>query len=172
MTDLLPFIVAFSTWMSASPQHAEGLLVYYGSQQLIEANAAYRGYSLAPYKGRCGVSAISPADLGKIVWLRVEGREWYGPCLFIDVGAKHDFYNLVYIKREVAEVGPAIRNYFNFKWGSSAWGEIYIGLCPPLDNTSRRPYQPPLAFNSTDYRLPYTQWPEQQLPVDCTKNKE
>lgn len=167
---LLPFLVAVSTWLTASPQHAEGLLVYYGSDRLARSNAEYRGYDITLYKDNCGLSVISPSDLGKIVWVKIytgESYYWYGPCLGVDVAARRDFHRIVYRNQEVAEISRTLRDKLNFTHGK--WGEIYIGLCPPLPGQSiPRRYIPPLHFDySGEMRNPYIRWPKQQSPASC-----
>ncbi len=139
-------LVALSVWLTAMPSHVVGNFVYYGPQYLIEANARYRGYDLSFYRDRCGMSAISPADLGKIVWIRI-GSSWYGPCLFVDVGAWQDFYTLVYINHEIAELGEVQRAMLDFV--SIREGELSVSLCPPRRQSRPQAYQPPLEWSNS-----------------------
>lgn len=166
MNEISLILVSLATWLTASPTHAEGLLVYYGPDWLARANADYRGYSLADMRDNCGLSLRSPSDLGKIVWVALPDGQWYGPCLSVDVGARHDFYSLVYVKREIAEVTATLRDLLQFKYGSSAWGQIYIGLCPPPANSFAHLYQPPLSYSS-ESNFVWRRWPKQQTPIDC-----
>ena len=158
-------VVALSTW----PTHASGRFVRYGSQRLVQANADWHGYTLTPYREHCGVSALSPADLGKIVWLRTNTHpEWYGPCLTVDVAARHDFAWIVYYAEEVAELAdPQLQHLGLDKTG---WGEVYVGRCPPEGGSVARPYQPPLVVDERRPIIAYSNYPypTQQWPVDCS----
>jgi hypothetical protein len=157
-------LISVDTWMTPMPTHSKGLLVYYGPQWLIQANADYRGYDLSPYNNRCGVSAISPSDIGKVVWLRVE-TDWFGPCLTIDVGARHDYPTQVYKTGEIAEVADWMRDMFRFPYGSSRPGEVYVGLCPPAEESQARFYRPEPAWSPEPSPLFHV--PPQQYPIDC-----
>ncbi len=163
-------LVSVETWMTPAPRHAEGLLVYYGPDWLAEANADYRGYSLNGFRDRCGLAVMSPADVGKVVWVRLLSGEWYGPCLAVDVGARHDFYDLVYMKREVAEVTTTLRDLLKFKYGSSGWGEIYVGLCPPEGESKAEEYQPLLSY-SQEPSPTFWPYPKQQWPMECPERR-
>lgn len=164
LPSLIAFLVAVSTWMTPMPQHSRGLLVYYGSDELALANAHYRGYTLDGFKDHCGLSVMSPADLGKIVWVRLSKYEWYGPCLGIDVGARQDFYRLIYKNKEVVEISTTLRNRLGFVNGIK--GEVWVGKCPPTEEDLPLVYQPPLAFS---YERNPLFWPvtPQQFPVPC-----
>lgn len=155
--------------MSGEPRHAKGLFVYYGPQHLIEANAAWHHYDLSPFHNRCGVSALSPADLGKVVWLRSTEVDtgWYGPCLTIDVGAQHDFFRQVFQTQEIAEVPESLRDLFQFRHGSSGWGEIYFGQCPPPADSVPQYYRPPLTKVLWTGRDPRVEQPAQEWPGGC-----
>lgn len=168
LPSLIALLVALSVWLTPAPTHARGLLVYYGNDHLAYANADYRGYSLREMRDACGLSLMSPADLGKIVWVRLNDGSWYGPCSSVDVSARVDFYANVYIRHEIAEVTSTLRDKLQFIYGSSATGEIYIGLCPPNIESKTRAYayEPqPLKFSGENN--PYMQWPRQDVPIDC-----
>jgi len=160
-------MVSVETWLMPSPAHAEGLLVRYGPQWLVESVAEYRGYDLSPYPDRCGLSLISPSDLGKIVWVRQADGTHYGPCLAVDVAARQHFAWIVYNNREVAEVPNHISTMMGFKNGQ--WGEIYIGVCPPPADSIPAYYQPPLVLDPDPQSITPSMWPypEQQLPGEC-----
>lgn len=159
-------LVSLATWLTPAPAHARGLVLLYGPDWLAEANARYRGYTLEPYWRECGLSVISPADLGKIVWVRVPFGQWFGPCLGVDTAARGDFYHIVYENREVAEVTQTLQKLMGFQFGMQA--EIFIGPCPPQWSHAAHSYIPPLSF-SNERRLIFKQWPAQQLPVDCSR---
>jgi hypothetical protein len=150
-----------------------GLIVLYGNQRLVEANADWRGYSLDPYKDRCGFATMSPANLGHIGWFWVEQTEsWFGPCLAVDVSALKDFYANVYVRKEIAEVGKNIATVLDFRYGEQGW--VFLGVCPPgRDPTSVvAPYEPLLRMHplGQDARAP-SMYPyqEQQWPEDCSE---
>src|SRR3989304_3423043 len=102
-------LVSIFSWLGWMRVHAEGATILYGADYLAQANADYHGYTLKGYE--CGLAGMSPADLGKTVWVRGRpppiaelgktvwnrGRitEWIGPCLAVDVGARKDFYTLI-----------------------------------------------------------------------------
>lgn len=110
---------------------------------------------------------MSPSDIGRVVWVRLPSGEWYGPCLSVDVGARRDFYQLVYVNREVAEVSKRLRDLLRFEHGSSGWHEIFIGQCPPdAHGLTPERYAPALSY-STDARNPNLKLPAQELPADC-----
>lgn len=166
---LFSLIVALSVWMTPAPIHSRGLLVMYGPDSLANSNAIYRNYSLEDMRDHCGLSLMSPSDLGRIVWIRLNDNSWYGPCLSVDVSARHDFYDNVYIRHEIAEVTTTLRDKLKFIYGSSQVGEIYIGLCPPDVESKTRAYayEPqPLKFSAE--RNPYMQWPRQEQAIDCS----
>lgn len=150
------------------PTHSRGLLVTYGPQRLIESAARYRGYDLSHYRDRCGVSAISPSDLGLVVWLRIDGGKWFGPCLTVDVGARIHWHSIVYVNKEIAEVPRWMAERFEFRHGSSGHGEVYKGLCPPAPDSVAEVYQPPLYWQEYGPN-PHIRIPTQQIPVDCFK---
>lgn len=151
------------------PQHSAGLLVVYGDQHLIAANADYRGYSLAPYRDACGVAVMSPSDLGKIIWVRLPNSVWFGPCLAVDVSRRTDFYRYVYQYGEIAE----IPNWLASRWGFAhgAPGEVFVGMCPPLNSTPSV-YAPPLALDDPplDANPIFWPYPRQVLPTQCREH--
>jgi len=157
----LPVLISISSWMTPSPVHATGLLVNYGDQNLIELNAKFRGYDLSPYFMRCGGSAISPADLGKAFYVKLPSGEWYGACLFVDVGARVDFANQIAIG-EVAELPDWMLAMFGKYY--SAQSEIYVGECPRWGTTAK-PFKPKITHSFEPH--PYIEYPRQQVPPKC-----
>lgn len=165
--DWLLVFVSVITWLTPAPAHAYGRLVRYGPQYLVEANADYRGYDLSPYPERCGVAAISPANLGQIVWVRLPGGDWQGPCLAVDVAARSDFARIVYYVQEIVEVSNDIAAFFGFEYG--IWGEAAFSVCPPSEASMPKSYQPRLQTDD-DHSEPnplFWPYPEQQLPQAC-----
>lgn len=143
------------------PTHSRGLIVSYGDDSVLLATANYRGYDVSPYKDT--ISGISPADLGKVAWIKLDNG-WYGPLLIVDAGARHHFYDLVYVKHEIAEVGNRLRALMQFTY--SEQGEVYVGLCPPTADSIAVRYQPYLKF-SDEGGLTWREWPRQEKPVKC-----
>jgi hypothetical protein len=165
LMEFLPLLISISTWLTPSPVHAKGLLVNYGNQQIVEANALYRGYDLSFYPNRCGGSAISPADLGKVFYVKLPNGEWYGACLFVDVGARVDFANQISIG-EVAELPDWMLAKFDKYF--SAEGEIYIGSCPNKYSIPQY-YKPVITYSNEPH--PYIPYPKQQRPPICGESK-
>lgn len=166
MAELVAILVSISTWVAPEPVHSWGKIYNYGGRSVIEATAEFRGYDLSLYPERCGLSAISPAHLGQLAWVRVEHSGWIGPCLVVDAVARSDAYGLIYERHEIAEVPRWLANRLGFEYG--AWGEVYFGLCPPVYEWSvPQAYAPPLVVDTPPYE-PYRSWypyPEQQRPV-------
>lgn len=164
-------LVSNRTWSEPQPTHSQGLIVNYGGQSVIDATAKWRDYELDGYYG--GISAISPAHLGQIAWIKVAGRDWIGPLLVVDAVAKRDAYGSIYEREEIAEVPRWLAAQLGFTHG--AWGQIYFGLCPPLYEFSMaRPYAPELHwdYDNSEPHLDFWPYPEQQRPVrDCTRDE-
>lgn len=165
-------LVALSTYFSRPPQHVRGIIVYYGPQYLVQANADYRNYDLAPYQN-CGVSAISPMALGRIHWIKLPNGKWFGPCLGIDAVSRRDYYRAVYKHKEIAEVSDNIRDLFAY-YGRPFYGatqtEIWLGECPPYEFEHSALWWTPQLEWETDVTRPTPPlWPipEQELPQSC-----
>lgn len=135
----------------------------YGSDYVLKASAEYRGWDVSPYKDI--ISGMSPSDLGKVAWVRLEDGTYYGPLLVGDSGARHDFYKLVYVNHEIAEIGNRLRELMGFTY--SEWGEVVVSLCPPASDSIPVRYQPYLKWDSSG-GLDWREWPKQQMPVNCT----
>jgi len=163
---VLTTVVAIATWMTPMPKQANGLLVLYGPPSLAQINAEFHGYDLKDYA--CGLSLMSPADLGKVVWVRKKDGKWFGPCLSIDTARRQDFWDYVYNKHEVAEVDSRAADALGFDHGIK--GEVYVGLCPP-DHGQAVDYNPDLAFDeftqNDSYMHYFWPYPPQQRPCLC-----
>jgi len=182
MLDVLPpalaILVSIATWSAPQPQLSAGLIVVYGNQQLVQANATYRGYELAQFPDQCGLAAISPAMLGSLAWVRVPGGRWLGPCLVVDAVGRTHAYESIYVRQEVAEVSRATAAALGFEYG--AWGHIYFGSCPPADGPETRGqdwsdfaapelYAPPLIIDEFPYEnhRSFFPYPHQQPVTNC-----
>jgi len=166
---LFSLIISVYSWSYPQPVYSEGLLVVYGGDQLVQANADWRGYTLEGYAG--GLSGISPAMLGRIAWVRVENSDWLGPFLVIDAVAKAHAYESIYVRHEIAEVSRATGAELGFEYGS--WGYAFFGACPPNADShldQALPYEPPLIWDAPPYdgHRSFYPYPEQQFPVDCS----
>jgi hypothetical protein len=161
----LLWLVSVATWLSPMPQHSMGLLVNYGDQSYIEGNAEFRGYDLSHYPRRCGVASVTPSLLGRIVWVRRENTAWYGPCLVVDVMARHHFYDGVYVKHEILEVPRWLCDWLGFQNG--AQGYVWVGQHPPDRAPGpAREHQPWLTLDTGQDAHPlFWPYPPQQLPV-------
>lgn len=160
------FLLSVASWTAPQPKLSAGLIVDYGDRSYIEGNAEYRGYDLAPYFHRCGIASISPAHLGRIAWVWVDGAKPYGPCLVVDVMARH--HACEGIRRgEVAEVPTYIMEWFGAKNGMQ--GYVFFGVCAPAeDYMLPRRYRPPITFDDGSVAQPiFWPYPKAQPPQPC-----
>lgn len=161
------WLISVTTWTTPQPRLSAGLLVNYGSSQLIEDQAWFRGYDLGPYRERCGLASISPAHLGSIAWVWTPGHAPYGPCLVVDVMARHHAYRGIYLLGEVAEVPRPLARRLGFENG--AQGFVWFGACPPPAWAEPQAYRPLLQFDHGGERHPqFWPYPEQERPGHCT----
>lgn len=136
----VPGYIDNTTWFSPAPRHIIGKATWY-SEGLMKATANWRGMDLTGFVG--GVSLMSPADIGEVVWLKRPGENWEGPFLVVDCSTRGDMYaTIVYVKESVeVDFKTAVR------WGMVSqnekeiyhWGlnevEVYKGLRPPEDSS-------------------------------------
>jgi hypothetical protein len=122
----------------------------------VRYNAEYRGYDITGYS--CAGALMSPADLGKIFWLRTTGH-WIGPCLSVDTAARKDFARAVYRDNEIAEIDYQTSHALGFEFGSL--GEIWIGACPPVVHSVAHEYRPEFSVDTETPELSYlsSYWP-------------
>lgn len=97
----IPHYLTLETWFEPAPAYSKGNLVFY-SPGMMEATAEYHDLSLEGYLD--GVALMSPADIGKEVWIKV-GKEWKGPYLSVDCANIRDMYGVIASRGEVIEVG-------------------------------------------------------------------
>jgi hypothetical protein len=96
-------LVAVSIWMTPAPVYSTGSAVWY-APGIMEAQFVYRGWDRSAYVD--GVALMSPADLGKTVWLRRPGHvDWEGPFLSVDCAMRGDMAGIILDRHEVVEVG-------------------------------------------------------------------
>lgn len=165
---LATLLLALSVWMTPLPRHASGRLVWYGPQSLVELNATYRGYNLSLFRDRCGVAVMSPADLGKVIWLRLPGGEFYGPCLSIDVAGRDNFLHYVNDLNEVAEIATPTRAALGITDDPlNPLGEVYVGACPPEILGTPLPYRVTPEYTTDSFHPSLYPYPPQAWPVSC-----
>lgn len=164
---LLSMVLAVASWAAPQPVYSQGLIVNYGGESVVAANAHWHGYSLDGYAG--GGASISPAMLGRIMWARVEHGPWIGPLLVVDVVSRKDAYASIYERGEVAELPRGIMAQLGATHGVD--GYVFFGACPPPADSLfpvPQPYAPPLRWEAADSPgrsfYPYA---EQQRPVKC-----
>jgi hypothetical protein len=170
VTELLASVALTIAVVAApQPKHSEGLLVVYGSQYLVEQNAAYRGYTLGDLPDRCGMSGISPVMLGRLAYVRTPGHDWVGPCRIVDAVAAHDAVDSIEGRKEIAEITWDTAAALGFEHGG-VWGEIWFDPCPP---DPRARHQPERYTLTRDYSMWPWRWssfypyPAQEWPVVC-----
>lgn len=169
---ILTSILSVASWSEPQPQYSMGLLVTYGNQQLVEANADWRSYDLSLYPNRCGFSAISPAHLGRIAWIRTDGHRWVGPCISVDAVSRRHAYDSIYVRHEIGEVSRDTAAMLGFEYG--AQGYVYFGQCPPIgdDDVTPQEYAPPLTWDypPTDWTPSFYPYPlQEKVIVDCNR---
>jgi len=164
---LISAILSIASWSTPQPKLSTGLLVVYGNQRLVEANADWHGYNLSLIPDRCGFSAISPAHLGQLAYFSVDGEHWIGPCQDDDAVSRGDAYDSIYGRHEIAEIRRSDALKLGFEYGHQ--GYIYFSPCPPRSIVLARPYAPPLSFDYPpyDYTPSFYPYPEQQKVVRC-----
>ena len=108
---------------------------------------------------------MSPSDLGRLVWIRTQAGEWYGPCLSVDVARRTDFIMYVNDLHEIAEVSDSVRALFGFE--SSIMGEAWVGACPPHSDSVAQPYRVEPRYTTDLRHESFYPYPAQQWPEDC-----
>jgi hypothetical protein len=98
----IPGMISNFSWFLSSPQYHYGRATFY-TEGRMEATAHARGMSLDGYLD--GVSLMSPANIGNVVWLRPEGMEWTGPYLVVDCAQRDDILQILGGRDEAVEVG-------------------------------------------------------------------
>ena len=123
----VPGRITKDSWYLGGPPHLIGIGTYYAAG-IMEQVAENRGMSLDRYKD--GVAMMSPADLGKTVWLRRPGGGWEGPFLVVDCSTRLGMFVNTGINGMVVEVG----NRTAVRWGMAGGIngiEVYKGSSPP-----------------------------------------
>jgi len=100
--NFVPGYISNETWMTPAPTYMTGNLVFYGPYAM-DATAEYRGIDYEKEGCIGGVSLMSPIDIGKKVWVKVD-KTWYGPFCVVDCARRGDMYSIVVFRDEVIEV--------------------------------------------------------------------
>ena len=125
----VPGFISLETWYRPAPRHMVGKAVFY-APGVMHATAQVRGLSLDGFLD--GVSLMSPADIGRTVWLLRPGGEWEGPFLVVDCARRNDMYGILVGRDEVVEVGwdTAVRWGMGYGHGKP-WAlegvEVWVG---------------------------------------------
>lgn len=98
----VPGYISLETWYTPAPRRIIGGAVFY-APGVMAATAKVRGFSLKGYVD--GVSLMSPADIGRSVWLKRPGYDWEGPFLVVDCARRGDMYPIIVGREEAVEVG-------------------------------------------------------------------
>lgn len=134
----VPGLITLETWFTPAPLLSDGAAVFY-APGLMEATARQRRLPLAGYLG--GVAMLSPADIGRTVWLKRASQDWEGPYLVVDCARRGDMYGTAILRGEVVEVGfsTALRwGMIRLKpggWSTVRWREEGVQVIV----TNRRP---------------------------------
>jgi len=110
-------LVSYNTWMTGHPIYSEGGAVFY-APGIMERTAEYRGMDLDRYVD--GVSLMSPADIGREVWIKHEGN-WEGPYLVVDTAQQNHMCQAVQTRGEVVEVGYQTAK----RWDMVEWPKVH-----------------------------------------------
>jgi len=123
-------LVSYNTWMTGHPAYSEGGATFY-APWMMEGTARYRGMDLDRYVD--GVSLMSPADIGREVWIKHNG-EWEGPFLSVDTAQQNHMCQAIQTRGEVVEVGYSTAK----RWGMTDWPKVHewkvgveVSLVPP-----------------------------------------
>ena len=97
----LGILISMAAWYTPAPTYSYGGATWY-APGVMEATCAYRDLSLTGFLD--GVAMMSPADLGKTVWVS-RGDGWEGPFLVCDCGVRGQVWEMVMVRGEVIEMG-------------------------------------------------------------------
>lgn len=125
--------------MTPMPRYAYGAAVWY-APGVMEANCQYRadlaGVTYDEWMGEAidGVALMSPADLGKTVWVRRPGLPWEGPFRSCDAGMQGQVWEMVTVRGEVIELGWDTASRWGMGPFDGGWKtpvEVYVGPVKP-----------------------------------------
>lgn len=132
----LGIAISVAAWMTPAPAYSYGGAVWY-APGVMEATCAVRGISTTGFLD--GVAMMSPADLGKTVWVR-HGGVWEGPFVVCDCGIRGQVWEMVEVRGEVIEVGWTTAARWGMGPFTGGWKhpvEVLVGVMhhpwPPVD---------------------------------------
>lgn len=122
----VPGMISIFTWYTPAPPFTIGGAVWY-DPWIMGSTARYRNLDLEGYLD--GVALMSPADIGRTVWLRRPGLDWEGPFLVVDSAARQDMWPVITHRREVVEIGFDTAARWGMvdatHYGNDGWGRPY-----------------------------------------------
>lgn len=124
----LGLLISVASWLTPAPIYSYGGAVWY-APGVMEANCDYRGYPMEGFVD--GVAMMSPADLGKTVWIRHDG--WEGPFIVCDCGTRGQVWEMVTVRGEVIEVGWKTAQRWGMGPFDGGWKhpvEVWVGDDP------------------------------------------
>lgn len=141
--------------MTPAPTYTRGGAVFY-APGVMEATCRYRELDMEGYVGY--VALMSPADLGKSVWIKGP-QGWEGPFLVCDCGVRGQVWEMVMIRGELIEVDWRTARRWGMGPFTGGWKiqvEVHVGGDPRAWGR----YAP--GWYPTDYR----QWFEDNFELD------
>ncbi len=111
----IPGLPTYETWMEPAPIHNEGNAVWYNPEVMQEV-AGNKGIVLSTMDPSSpildGVAVMSPADVGKTVWI-FRNEAWEGPYLAIDTTNRQHMFRSIDHVEETIEISFETAN----RWG-------------------------------------------------------
>jgi hypothetical protein len=126
----LGVLITLLQWMTPAPVYSTGGAVWY-APMVMEANCEYRGYDMEGFLD--GVALMSPADLGKTVWINGP-MGWEGPFKSCDVGTRGQVWEMVLRRGELLELGWTTASRWGMGPFDGGWKrqvEVFIGPTKP-----------------------------------------
>lgn len=97
----VPGMVTYETARFAQPRYFSGAMSSY-AEGVMEKVVANRGMGLSGYRGAAALMGCG--DIGKSVYVRPPGGDWYGPLLVADCSGRSGLYVYILVKRLAVEV--------------------------------------------------------------------
>lgn len=121
----VPGMITRASQFYNPPNHFSGIMSSYPEgvmERMCEINGPCNGF-----KG--GVALVSCASVGASVWLRPTGKNWTGPYLVVDCGAREHVYYHHAVLNLAVEVGYATTQ----RWGFVRAGYIEVSFGGPRE---------------------------------------
>jgi len=148
----VPGLITNETWMKPAPRYTSGKMVFYGPYAM-DATAAYREIDYQEEGCLGGIALMSPIDIGKKAWIKVEDL-WYGPFCVVDCARKGDMYSIISTRGEAVEINfdfahkMGMVSAFNGSYEIYKWQipvEIIVNMNPYV-YFEKYPDEKPLAY--------------------------